>query len=117
MPRQEIGRQVDDLGQVGVHNCIIKVSVDGSRVECLVQLGWLVHDAFDGIGVGLALFRSHGVEVLADLDVVIRTRLVLPRKAVVVPVVDVGKMGRRAPWLGSSTDDRKGGRECQKSKR
>ena len=90
---------MDLLGQVGVDDSVVEVAIDGSRVEGLIKLGWFSHQALDGIGVGFALLRSHGIEVDSGFDIVVGTLLVLSRKVVVHPVVDVGPVMSRTPWL------------------
>lgn len=95
---------MDLLGQVGVNDSVVEVAVDRSRVEGLIKLGWFGHQALDGVGVGFALLRSHGIEVDSDLDIVVGTLLVLFRKVVVRPVIDVGPVMSRTPrlWTGCS---------------
>lgn len=68
---------MDDSGLVDVDNSIIVETINGSWVQRLVELGWLVSQAIDGCGVGLAHFLWHGVEVLSDSDIGVGARLIL----------------------------------------
>lgn len=77
VPYQEETVQMDDSGLVDVDDSIIVESINGSWVEGLVELGWLVSQAVDGCGISLAHLLWHGIKVLSDSDVSVSAWLVL----------------------------------------
>ena len=54
MPNVKVGVEVHLECFVDVDNGIVEKAIDGARIERLVELGWLFHQAEDGIGIGLA---------------------------------------------------------------
>lgn len=78
VPGQEEGVEVHVLGAVDVDHGVVHVSVGRGRVECLVELGRLSHQALDGVSVRFPVGRSHVVEVDASPDVFRRARPVVP---------------------------------------
>lgn len=77
VPGQEETVQMNDSSLVDVDDCVVVESINGSWVQGLVELGWLVSQAVDSGGVRLAHLLGHGVEVLSNTDVGIGARLIL----------------------------------------
>lgn len=68
MPGEEEGVKVDVLRPVDVDGRVVHVLIHRGRVFGIVKLGWLVHEAFDGVGVGFAVGWGHAVEIDTSSD-------------------------------------------------
>lgn len=53
---------------VDMNDSVVLVSVDGSWVELLIEVGGLAMYAVDGISVSLSLLRWHALKADASLD-------------------------------------------------
>lgn len=94
MPNEEEAIQMDFAGLIDVNNGIIEVSVNGSRVQSLVEFGWLYSQAVDGVCVCFSLGRRHGIKVFSDFDVLFCTWLIFARTILVDPLVNDGEICR-----------------------
>lgn len=68
MPGQEVTVKMDLRCSVDMHDSVVLVSVDGSWVERLVEVGGLAVYAVDGISVCLSFLWRHALEADPCLD-------------------------------------------------